>query len=171
VGRTGPKTCVLGIDPGLAATGYAVLEGGAAGCYRLLEGGVIATRPRLPLEERLGQLHAGLWKAVRSFELAAVAVEELYAGSVNPKTALLMAHARGVCLLAAGQAGIPVYHYPATSIKQSVTGLGRASKAQVQKMIQVVLKLDSPPRPDHVADAIAVAICHLTHTFGRGSFS
>lgn len=165
---TGPKTRVLGIDPGLAATGYAVLEGGGAGCYRLLEGGVIATRPRLPLEERLRQLHDELVKTVRSFEPSAVAVEELYAGSVNPKTALLMAHARGVCLLAAGQAGVPVCHYPATCIKQSVTGVGRASKAQVQKMIQAVLRLDSPPRPDHIADAIAVAICHLTHTFKRG---
>ncbi len=167
----GPKLRVLGIDPGLAATGYAVLEGEAAGCYRLLEGGVIVTRPRLPLEERLGQLHAGLWEAVRAFEPAAVAVEELFAGSINPKTALLMAHARGVCLLAAGQAGIPVCHYPATCIKQSVTGLGRATKTQVQKMIQAALRLESPPRPDHVADAIAVAICHMTHTFRRGSCS
>jgi crossover junction endodeoxyribonuclease RuvC len=154
---------VLGIDPGLAVTGYAVLDCPENASLRLGEGGIIKTHPEAALEQRLQQIYSGLKEILAEFKPGVVAVEELFTSYKNPRTALQMAHARGVCLLAAARSGVKVYHYPATRVKQSVTGVGSATKEQVQRMIQATLGLEQTPRPDHIADAIAVALCHLTH--------
>lgn len=159
---------VLAIDPGLAATGYAILDYRRQFVSRLIEGGVIKTRSGVSLEERLKQIYSGLEEILNEFKPDHVAVEELFSDYKNPKTALLMAHARGVCLLIAGQSGLKVYHYSATKIKQAVTGTGHATKNQVQRMVQAALGLALPPKPDHVADAIAVALCHIAHGHDRG---
>jgi len=155
------KMRVLAVDPGLAATGYAIVDYRKGNVIQLVEGGIIKTQPRVSLEDRLKQIYFGLEEILSEFKPDAIAVEELFSDYKNPKTALLMAHARGVCLLVAGKSGLKVYHYPATKVKQSVTGAGCATKNQVQRMVQAALGLASPPKPDHVADAIAVALCHI----------
>ncbi|OPY58644.1 MAG: Crossover junction endodeoxyribonuclease RuvC [Pelotomaculum sp. PtaU1.Bin035] len=154
---------VLAVDPGLALTGYAVLDYQNNLVIQLVEGGIIKTRPGISLEDRLKQIYSGLEEILHEFNPNVIAIEELFSDYKNPKTALLMAHARGVCLLAAGQSGIKAHHYSATQIKQSVTGTGGATKSQVQRMVQAALGLESPPSPDHIADAIAVALCHISH--------
>lgn len=154
---------VLGVDPGLGGTGYAVLEYRNGLLVQLIEGGIIKTPVGQALESRLSQIHTALEEIMIEFKPDVLAVEDLYTDYKHPQTALLMAHARGVCLLAAGRAGVKVYHYPAKKVKQSLTGTGSATKGQVQRMVQTRLNLDSLPRPDHVADAIAVAMCHVLH--------
>ncbi len=146
----------------MAMTGYAVLERQSNLAFRLVEGGIIKTRPGLPLEDRLRRIYLGLEETSKEFQPDVMAIEDLYSDYKNPKTALLMAHARGVCMLVAGRLGLKVYNYSATKIKQSVTGVGNATKNQVQRMVQATLGLESLPRPDHVADAIAVALCHIS---------
>lgn len=166
------KLRVLGVDPGLAATGYAVLDCRNNLVVQLIEGGMIKTQAAgNSLEDRLKQIYDGLEEILTEFKPAVLAIEELFSDYKNPGTALLMAHARGVCLLAAARSEVKIYHYPARSIKQSVTGTGGATKAQVQRMVQARLKLDAPPRPDHVADAIAVALCHFSHCHDLGGRS
>lgn len=154
---------VLAVDPGLAATGYAILASRNKVVSRLIEGGIIKTQTGVPLEDRLNQIYSGLEEVLNEFKPDVFAIEELFTDYKNPKTALLMAHARGVCLLVAGRFNLKVYHYSATKIKQSVTGTGGATKNQVQRMVQAALGLVSLPKPDHVADAIAVALCHIAH--------
>jgi crossover junction endodeoxyribonuclease RuvC len=154
---------VFAVDPGLAATGYAVLDAKPDLTVRLLEGGIIKTKAGVALENRLAQIHTSLREIILEFKPDVMSIEELYSDYKNPKTALLMAHARGVCLFAAGQEGIKVYHYPPRQVKQSLTGTGTATKSQVQRMVQARLKMSAPPKPDHVADAIAVALCHVVH--------
>jgi len=150
---------VLGIDPGTAHTGYGVVErrGG-----RLLarDGGVIETPPGSPLEARLATIHARVAALLEEHEPAAVAIEELYFGA-NAASALSVGHARGVVLLAAGQRGVGCTGYTPQQVKGAVCGSGRAAKDQVQRMVAALLALSEPPRPDHAADALAVAICHV----------
>ena len=157
---------VLALDPGLAATGYAILDYQPNQVVKLIEGGIIKTNAGLDLESRLTRIFASLDEIIYEFQPDEVSIEELYTDYKNPRTALLMAHARGVCLLAAGRAGVKVYNYPPRQVKQSLTGTGTATKSQVQRMVQARLGLNAPPKPDHVADAIAVALCHILH---RGS--
>lgn len=157
---------VLAVDPGLAATGYAIVDHRHPGNTQLIEGGIIKTQTGPQLEDRLSLIYSGLDEVIHEFSPRVLAIEDLFSDYKNPKTALLMAHARGVCLLAAGQAGIKVYHYSARKVKQSLTGTGAATKVQVQKMVQARLQLKALPRPDHVADAIAVALCHIVHCSG-----
>jgi crossover junction endodeoxyribonuclease RuvC len=149
---------VLGIDPGTASTGYGVVEqrGG-----RLLarDGGTIETAAGLPLERRLAAIHARLAELLDEHAPVAVAVEDLYFGA-NARSALAVGQARGVVLLAAGQRGLPCASYTPQQVKGAVCGSGRAEKAQVQQMVQRLLALPQLPRPDHAADALAVAICH-----------
>ncbi len=157
---------ILGVDPGLDTTGYGcvAVEGGAP---RLIEGGVVRSASRDPLERRLLELYRGIVGVYRDLAPDAVAVEDLYAHYAHPRTAILMGHARGVLLLAAAEQGIPTASYAATRIKKAVTGNGRASKAQVQAMVQRALHLSALPEPADVADAMAVALCHanvLAHT-------
>lgn len=149
---------VLGIDPGTANTGYGVV---AARGHRLgaLDGGVIRTSEPQPLEQRLAAIHARVGELLAEHEPDAVAVEELYFGQ-NVRTAFAVGQARGVVLLAAGSAGVPCFSYTPQQIKQAVCGSGAAAKDQVQRMVGSLLSLPEPPRPDHAADALAVAICH-----------
>jgi crossover junction endodeoxyribonuclease RuvC len=150
---------ILGIDPGLQITGYAVIEPGP----RICEAGVIRStegRTKPELARRLRSLHESLVEVIEQFGPSAMVVEQLYSHYSHPITAVLMAHARGVILLAAGQRGIPVISYTASRIKKTITGHGRASKNQMQLTIQRELKLPRLPEPPDVADAIAVALCH-----------
>jgi crossover junction endodeoxyribonuclease RuvC len=150
---------VLGIDPGLANTGYGVVCAQAGGLVAL-DGGVIQTSAGLPPEARLAQIHSGIRELILEHEPAAMALEELYFGQ-NVKTAFAVGQARGVVMLAAGQQGIACAGYTPQQVKSAVCGSGRAEKDQVSRMVKTLLGLAEEPRPDHAADALAVAICHL----------
>lgn len=154
---------VLGIDPGLANTGYGVVasDRGPAGDSRLLalDGGVIHTRAQLPPERRLAEIHAAVDALLDEHRPDAVALEELYFGQ-NVRTAFAVGQARGVVLLAAGQHGVACAGYTPQQVKGAVCGNGRAGKDQVARMVQALLGLSAQPRPDHAADALAVAVCH-----------
>lgn len=155
---------VLGIDPGLNVTGYGLVE--MAGRRLLLrEAGVIKSRRNDPLESKLSELYQGVTDILNSFAPAAVAVEQLYSHYERPRTAILMGHARGVICLAAVQAGVPLYHYAATQVKKTLTGSGRAPKAQIQLAICREFNLAKPPEPNDVADALAIALCHVHFGF------
>jgi crossover junction endodeoxyribonuclease RuvC len=149
---------VLGIDPGTAHMGYGVvLSRGRR--LAALDGGVIQTRPGAPLERRLADIHARMCDLIREHRPAAVAIEDLYFGR-NAHSAFAVGQARGVVLLSAGMAGIPCFSYTPQVVKQAVCGSGGAGKEQVQRMVGALLALPELPRPDHAADALAVAICH-----------
>jgi crossover junction endodeoxyribonuclease RuvC len=149
---------VLGIDPGTANTGYGVVAS-RRGRTVALDGGVIETAAGLPLERRLAAIHARVGELIAEHAPVAVAIEDLYFGA-NARSAMQVGQARGVVLLAAGQAGLPCSSYTPQQIKNAVCGSGRADKQQVQQMVQRLLALTELPRPDHAADALAVAICH-----------
>lgn len=150
--------CVLGIDPGLNITGYGAVRFGA-GEPRIIEAGTLRTSDKEPLARRIAQIHADLVELLAELRPDAVAVEQLYAHYKHPRTSILMAHARGVILLAAEQAGVALHSLPATKIKKSLTGNGHASKQQMQRTIQTLCRLDAPPEPPDVADALAIALC------------
>ena len=150
---------VLGIDPGLRVTGYGLLEANGMRA-RVLEAGVVRSDDDASLPDRLRKIHVNVLDIIRELEPDAVAVEELYSHYGHPTTAILMGHARGVMLLAAAEAGVSVVTYGATRIKKALTGNGRASKEQMQRMIQSTLRLKALPEPADVADALAVALCH-----------
>jgi len=150
---------VLGIDPGTASTGYGVVAQ-RGGRLIALDGGVIETPAGLPLERRLTAIHERIAALIDEHAPVAVAVEDLYFGA-NARSALAVGQARGAALLAAGQRGLPCGSYTPQQVKGAVCGTGRAEKAQVQQMVQRLLALPEPPQPDHAADALAVAICHL----------
>ena len=157
---------ILGVDPGLNITGYAVLEPGERG-PRLCEAGVVRGRTRESLTARLAEIHRGVVDVIAALRPAVMAVEQLYSHYDRPRTAILMGHARGVICLAAAQAGIPVIHYSATQVKKILTGNGRAPKAQIQRAVQRELALPQLPEPPDVADALAIALCHY-HLGRRG---
>lgn len=152
---------VLGIDPGTASTGYGVVERRG---QRLVarDGGVIATPAGRAPELRLADIHERVAALLDEHGPAALAVEQLYFGA-NVRTAFAVGEARGVVLLAAGQRGIPCSSYTPQQVKSSVCGSGTAGKEQVQRMVGMLLGLAEPPRPDHAADALAVAVCHAQH--------
>ena len=149
---------VLGIDPGTAHTGYGVVVSRGS-TLAALDGGVIETRPGLPLERRLADIHLRVSDLIAGHRPVAVAVEDIYFGR-NAHSALAVGQARGVVLLSAGLAGLPCFSYSPQAVKQSVCGSGSAAKDQVQRMVGALLSLPEPPAPDHAADALAVAICH-----------
>jgi crossover junction endodeoxyribonuclease RuvC len=187
---------ILGIDPGLNTTGYAVLEINRGTDFspssrstdfstspndvrlgplpgnelnsvlrhnappRLVEAGVVRGKSRGSLADRLAEIHAGVVDIIDSLKPTVLAIEELYTHYDRPTTAILMGHARGVIILAATEAGIPVEHYAATQIKKTLTGNGRAAKWQIQEAIRRELNLPSAPEPPDVADALAIALCH-----------
>jgi crossover junction endodeoxyribonuclease RuvC len=147
---------VIGIDPGLQRTGYAVLEM-RQGALR--EAGLIRPR-RGSLPDRLQELYAGLGELLDQFSPAQMALEELFSHYARPRTAILMGHARGVICLAAALRGVEVFSYGATHVKRMITGSGHCPKAQMQRAICQQLHLGKPPEPSDVADALAVAVCH-----------
>lgn len=150
---------VLGIDPGLANTGYGVVAR-RDGRLVALDGGVIETAAGLAVERRLADIYAGVDALLAEHEPDGVALEELYFGQ-NVRTAFAVGQARGVVMLAAGQRGLACESYTPQAVKSSVCGSGRAGKEQVARMVAALLGLDSPPAPDHAADALAVAVCHV----------
>jgi crossover junction endodeoxyribonuclease RuvC len=154
---------ILGIDPGLQVTGYGVLEvrdRRPVVCEAGVVRGSDRDRDKLDLALRLANLYNGIVEVIEQYQPKAIAVEQLYAHYEHPRTAILMGHARGALLLAAGQRGIPVTSYNATRIKKTITGHGRASKVQMQHAMLRELSLAALPEPTDVADALAVALCH-----------
>jgi crossover junction endodeoxyribonuclease RuvC len=149
---------VLGIDPGTANTGFGVVAR-RAGRLVALDGGVIETSSRAALERRLAIVHARVAELLAEHAPDAVAVEDLFFGQ-NARSAFAVGQARGVVLLAAGQAGVPCHAYTPQQVKGAVCGSGRAGKAQVGRMVQALLALPAAPEADHAADALAVAVCH-----------
>lgn len=155
-----PDARVLGVDPGLVATGYAVLAA-APGRPALLDMGVVETRPDVPLEERLDAIHGAVAGLLDKHAPTAMAVEDLYSEYRFPRTALLMAHARGVVYLAARRHDVAVLALSPAEVKRVVAAHGAASKEQVQHAMRRLLDLPELPRPSHVADALALAFAGL----------
>lgn len=155
----GAPPCILGIDPGLNVTGYAVLEVSARGPV-VREAGVIRGRDRRSLPSRLADMYDGVREVLAGYRPVGMAIEALYSHYQRPRTSILMGHARGAIVLAAQQAGVPVLNYSATQVKKTLTGNGRAGKAQMQRAVQQELRLDTVPEPHDVSDALAIALCH-----------
>lgn len=152
---------VLGIDPGLRLTGYGLVELRAGALEpRLVEAGVVKLDSKRSIDDRLLELHEELTALITTLRPTHVAVEKLYAHYKHPRTAILMGHARGVILLCARRADLPVEHLPSTEVKKSVTGYGHASKRQMQLAVQGQLQLATMPSPPDVADALAIAMTH-----------
>lgn len=160
---------VLGIDPGLANTGWGVIEtlGSVA---RARAYGCIHSEASEPLHERLGAICSQLAAVIERYQPSSVAIEDIFFGQ-NTRSAILTAHARGAALVACSQAGVEVASYTPMQIKQSVVGTGAADKRQVTYMVRNVLALDHDPKPDHCADALAAAVCHanLSRTFAASA--
>ncbi|MFQ6008076.1 MAG: crossover junction endodeoxyribonuclease RuvC [Candidatus Zixiibacteriota bacterium] len=150
---------ILGIDPGLNVTGYGIVEGQSEQ-VKVVEAGVVRTNGYSAMEDKLYQIAKEINEIINQFRPDAIAVEELYSHYGHPRTAIIMGHARGVVFLKAAEVGIPIFHYASTRIKKSLTGNGRASKRQVQRMIKSTLGLTEIPEPPDTADALAVALCH-----------
>jgi crossover junction endodeoxyribonuclease RuvC len=148
---------VLGIDPGTARTGYGLVrrEGSR---LQAIDFGCLETLPDRELPERLVIIHQGVTELIAEHRPAIVGVERLFFNK-NVQTAFAVGQARGVVLLAAAQAGLPVHEYGPHEVKMAVTGYGRAPKDQVQRMVQMILGLSAVPHPDDAADALAVAVC------------
>ena len=159
---------VLGIDPGLANTGWGVIETRGS-LARARAYGCIHTEADEPLHERLGRICNELSEAIGRYEPASVAIEDIFFGQ-NTRSAILTAHARGAALVACSQCGVEVASYTPMQIKQAVVGTGAADKRQVMYMVKNVLALDHEPHPDHAADALAAAVCHanLVRTVSLG---
>ena len=150
---------VLGIDPGTAITGYGLIREEDTQAVAIAYG-AITTPSDQPLPARLLTLHRELGQIIDQYKPDHAAVEQLFFNK-NVRTALAVGHARGATLLALAQAGVSIFEYTPLEVKQAVTGNGRAEKAQVQQMVTLLLGLDKIPKPDDVADALAIALCHL----------
>jgi crossover junction endodeoxyribonuclease RuvC len=150
---------IVGIDPGLANTGFGVVVR-RSGRLTALDGGLIATRPQVADERRLAELHVAIGEVLDRHEPDAMALEDIYFGQ-NVRSAFAVGQARGVAMLAAGERGIACRSYTPQQVKGAVCGSGRAEKSQVARMVAQLLSLGEAPGPDHVADALAVAICDI----------
>lgn len=151
---------VIGIDPGIAVTGYGLVREDSSGNLSAVGYGVIWTASSLPTPDRLLSLYHQLKQLIALHRPAASAVEKLFFQR-NVRTAMAVGQARGVVLLALAEMGVPVMEYTPSAIKQAITAYGGAEKRQVQQMVKLLLELDQPPQPDDAADALALAICHL----------
>jgi crossover junction endodeoxyribonuclease RuvC len=149
---------VLGIDPGLSATGYGVVESGHPPTAVLA--GVIRTDTEAPMADRLAELFTGLTQVIEDARPDAVALETVFTNR-NLQTAISVGRASGVALLVSARAGLKVSEYVPTAVKSAITGDGAASKAQIQQMVARLLRLAEPPKPADAADALAIALCHL----------
>ena len=149
---------ILGIDPGIADTGWGVIEKNKSGELKCLDYGSIQTSAKLSLSERLVLLNNGLDEIIKKYKPSVAGVEELFFYK-NVKTALIVGHARGVILLNIRKHNLDLKEFTPLQVKQAVSTYGRANKAQVQKMVKIILNLKEVPRPDDAADALAVAIC------------
>ena len=152
---------VLGVDCGSERTGYGVVDSDGAR-HRLVAAGVIRTSPKWPFERRLLEIATGLRALIQEHAPEFGAVEEVF-HAANAKTALKLAHVRGVAVLTIAEAGVKFAEYSALEVKMSVVGYGRAEKAQVQMMVQSLLRLPEIVASEDASDALAIAICHATH--------
>lgn len=151
---------MLGVDPGTATLGYGVVTGGAGRATQLVECGVVRTRATDPLPHRLEAIFDGITDVLTRHHPDALAVEGLFHGR-NPRSALVLGHARGVVLLAAARAGLAIADISPAEVKRAVTGTGTASKAQVGAMVMRLLRLAAAPAPSDAADGVAIALTHL----------
>jgi len=151
---------ILGIDPGLATIGFGFVQKNGQN-YRAVEYGAIITKPHRMIETRLSEIYDEMSELLRRHRPDCMAVEELFFNN-NTTTAIDVAMARGVILLAANKAGVDIYEYTPLEVKSSVAGYGRAEKSQVQYMVRLMLGLKETPKPDDTADALALALCHGT---------
>jgi crossover junction endodeoxyribonuclease RuvC len=152
---------VMGIDPGVASTGFGVV-GVVGDKLSAVDGGVIEAPTDEPAPGRLTRIHEAVAELLSWHQPEALALEDVYFGR-NVRSAIAVGQARGVALLAAGQRGIACFDYTPQAVKMSVCGSGSAAKEQVQRMVGALLGLPQPPESDHAADALAVAICHASH--------
>ena len=155
-------TRILGIDPGLASTGYGIIDADGNRFAHVADG-VIETSPDSTPGDRLRHLQEALVGILRQFHPGEAGIERLYFGR-NATTAIPVAEARGVVLCALAVAGVPCFEYPPATVKQAVVGSGRAEKGQVQQMVRLIFRLREAPASTHAADALAVAFCHSTHS-------
>lgn len=160
---------VMGIDPGLASTGVGVIEVRGPQEYRLLHSEFVLTGRGEAIPARLKRIHDLIAGVIARYRPAVVAVESIFFAK-NVRSAVLMAHGRGAAVLAASQSGVEIAEYSPLEIKQSVVGKGRASKDQVQRMVEILLNLESSPRSDHETDAIACALCHVFRSAAASRF-
>lgn len=151
---------ILGIDPGLAIVGYSVIEYNGSQ-FKPLEYGAITTDSKMLFPDRVKIIYKELLDIIDEFKPDDLAIEELFFNK-NVKTAIKVAQARGIEILAAANRGLEIYEYTPLQIKQATVGYGRAEKHQVQEMVKLLLNLKEIPKPDDVADALAVAICHAS---------
>ena len=150
---------ILGIDPGLTNTGYGLIEVRERS-YSTIEGGVVRTKADVPMEQRLFTIYSAIRDVISEFRPDAVAIEDLHSHARFVKTAILLGHARGVAVMAAGEADVPVFNYQPTRAKNLVTGSGRASKDQIKQAVAAHLGTPDAAKNEHVADAFSIAICH-----------
>ncbi len=149
---------ILGIDPGFAIVGVGIIEY-KGNKFRVLDYYAITTKAHTPIEDRLQAIYDGINTAIEKYKPDFMAVEELFFNN-NAKTAIQVGQARGVILLSAVNNKVPIFEYTPLQVKQAVAGYGRAEKTQIQQMVRAILSLSEIPKPDDVADALAIAICH-----------
>lgn len=149
---------ILGIDPGIATMGFGVIEY-VGNKFNVIDYGAVTTTPDMNIIHRLERIYKGVDILIKNYNVEEVAIEELFFNK-NVKTAITVAQARGVAMLACGHNNASVYEYTPLQVKQGVVGYGRADKNQVQQMIKSILNLEKVPKPDDVADALAIAVCH-----------
>lgn len=149
---------ILGIDPGFAITGYSIIDY-IGNKFYLMESGAVTTKAGEPFPERLSKLYTDINFIIDEYKPDAISVEELFFNN-NVKTAINVAQARGIILVAGCQKNIPTYEYTPLQVKQAVVGYGRADKIQVQKMVKTILKVEKLPKLDDITDSMAIAICH-----------
>lgn len=154
---------ILGIDPGYAIVGYGIVDY-SSNRFKVVDYGAVTTQAHTPFDLRLQTIYNGLSCLIEKYKPEAMSIEKLYFNT-NTTTAIDVAQARGVIVLAAAQGGLDIAEYTPLQVKQSVVGYGRAEKKQVQEMTRLMLNLQSVPKPDDTADALALAICHA-HSAG-----
>ncbi len=148
---------ILGIDPGLNITGYGIID---ERNFKLIEAGVIRTESGTPIQTRIARIFDEIARIVEEYRPGVLVLEKIYSHYKHPTTAILMGHARAMACLVCGKFEIELKNYPSTRIKKAVTGNGHASKYQVQRMVQSMLKLKDPPEPVDVSDALAMALSY-----------
>ena len=148
---------ILGIDPGLGTTGYGLIESAS---FKVIEAGIIRTRAGIPIQGRIKKIFDEISGIVEEYRPGVLVLEKIYSHYKHPATAILMGHARAMACLVCGRFNIELVNYPSTRIKKVITGNGHASKTQVQRMVQELLKLKKAPEPVDVSDALAMAITY-----------
>lgn len=149
---------ILGIDPGIAIMGYGIIDY-ETNKFAVIDYGAVITKAGIPKSVRLSEIYNGLLSIIKKYKPDAISIEELFFNK-NAKTVITIGESRGVSILAGVNCGIQINEYTPLQVKQAVVGYGRADKNQVQQMVKILLNLNEIPKPDDVADALAVAICH-----------